>query len=313
VTEAFGSAPDNLGKLQFGGLCLIHGNEDGKEKALWPIPCHLLGRSESGQWTPKAFLVPGEEFETDKGKIKLPKILSAEEKHDGLKPSESAWISAAGLAQVLAGVLPSRDAVFQPEQLWRHEARVGLKRNETTHKVDQGDLYSPSYVRLCRQVALGFGLTGIPNGMNGLPGLFPLGGESRLAQCDLWNDNPLPKAPGADSFQANAENRIAFVVTLLTPGRFRDISSALPEATVMSACVGKPASIGGWDSLANKPLPLEPFHPAGSVWFCEVPAEVFPQSIHCQHGGRIGDYTAHGFGQIVIGRYPRTLQSDQKT
>src|ERR1019366_7274912 len=47
----------------------------------------------------------------------------------------------------------------------RHETRVGLKRNETTHQVDEGDLYSPSYVRLCRYVALGFGLAGIPNGM----------------------------------------------------------------------------------------------------------------------------------------------------
>jgi CRISPR-associated protein Cmr3 len=314
VTEAFGSAPDDLGKVQFSGLFVIHGNEDGEEKALWPIPRHLLGRFEAEKWKPKAFLVPGGEFQTDQGKIKLPKILSAEETHDGLKSDESAWITATGLAQILADDLPSADAVFQPEQLWRHETRVGLKRNEITHQVDEADLYSPSYVRLCRQVALGFGLAGIPNGMNSLPTLFPLGGESRLAQCDLWNDNPLPKSPSADSFQSNAENHIEFAVILITPGRFADAAPLLhPNAKTLSACVGKPVSVGGWDSLANRPLPLEPFHPAGSVWFCEVPAEVFRQSIHCHHGGRIGDYSAHGFGQIVIGRCPRTLHSDQKT
>jgi CRISPR-associated protein Cmr3 len=179
--------------------------------------------------------------------------------------------------------------------------------------VGEGDLYSPSYIRLCRGVALGGGLTGVPDGMNNLPTLFPLGGESRLAQCEPWNGDPLPVIPNADSFQPNTEGRVEFTVVLVTPGRFADPTAFFSGTRLVSACVGKPVPIGGWDSLANEPLPLEPFHPAGSVWFIEAPAGEFFKSIHNRHGHWLGEFAAHGFGQIVIGHWPRTLQSDQKT
>jgi CRISPR-associated protein Cmr3 len=161
-------------------------------------------------------------------------------------------------------------------------------------------------------VALGMGFTGVPAAMNCLPSLFPFGGESRLAQSERWDGDPLPGIPDLNSFKPDQEC-IKFTVILLTPGRFDDPAPLLhPQAKLLSACVGKPVSIGGWDSLKKEPLPLEPFHPAGSVWFCETLACNFP-AIHAQHGRWLGKYSVHGFGQIAIGHWPSTPDSTNKS
>jgi CRISPR-associated protein Cmr3 len=306
VTEAFGSSPDDLGKLQFTGPFLMR-----EKLALWPMPRHVLGRSQDRRWIPTAFLRPSAKtIETDQGKIYLPEIDGKE--RDGLKAAENAWITTTGLAQILAGHTPPPEAILKTSQLWKLEPRVGLKRNEKTHQVEEGDLYSPSFVRLCKGVELGIGFSGVPTAMNSLPSIFPFGGESRLAQCDSWTGNPLPEIPAHGSFQPDDKGRVKFTVTLLTPGRFDNPAQLLhPGVERFSACIGKPVPIGGWDSLKNEPLPLEPFHPAGSVWFCEALNSDFP-TIHTRHGQWLGKFTEHGFGQIAIGHWPSTLDSQNK-
>jgi CRISPR-associated protein Cmr3 len=302
VTDSFGNGANNLGRLQFTGPFLVLDGEP-----LWPVPRHLLGRSHAGVWKPLALLRPDDsETETDRGRCRLPRaVLSSDDKPDGLKLAENAWIAAAGLTDLLAGKLPKPETVHRPDMLWRFESRVGLQRDASSLNVGEGDLYSPGYVRLGRNVALGVGLAGVPADLKGLPSLFPLGGESRLAQAEPWSGDPLPAAPPANSFKAANGGTICFTVLLLTPGHFEDPAPLLaPGAKTVSACVGKPHSIGGWDSLKNEPLPLEPFHPAGSVWFCEAPAAEFPNVLARHHGQWLGDYTAHGFGQIVIGLWP---------
>lgn len=304
VTAALGSSPHDLGKLQFSGPFIVHKDKDNEEETvLWPLPRHVLGLAEKGKWTPKTFLRPGERPTlTDQGEIRLPEI--AGEKQPDLKPNESAWITTKGLSRVLAGALPPTDSIYTPSQLWKQEARVGLKRNASTLQVDEGDLYSPSFVRLTKGTSLGIGFSGVADLKNGLPVLFPLGGESRLAQCDDAPKETLPRTP---DFKTN-EGEITFTVTLLTPGDFDAMETLLPSGvSVISACLGKPVPIGGWDSLENEPLPLRPFHPAGSVWFCQTSSANL-SLIHALHGKWLGDKhtTAHGFGQIVIGHWPTT-------
>ena len=123
---------------------------------------------------------------------------------------------------------------------------------------------------------------------------------------------PLPQSP-VDMIRES--NR--FTVSLLSPlclptdssGR---LSLPLPGecfpgvagATIVSACVGKPVQIGGWNSLKREPLPLIPYLPAGSTWFCEAdPAAL--DSILALHGRHIGERTPYGFGQIALGAWPQ--------
>ena len=303
VTAALGTSADDLGKLQFSGPFLLHKGQDGKEHALWPMPRHLVGLAAAGKWEPKAFLRPGDKATlTDQGKLRLPEIAASPQR--GHKPNESAWITSDGMRDVLAGNLPPSASIYSPSQLWRWESRVGLKRNNVTRQVDEGDLYSPSFVRLTQGTSLGIGFSGVDALAHGLPSLFPLGGESRLAQCDRSPSGFLPTMP---EFKPQAD-KVSFTITLLTPGDFDAIGPWLPsEVSVISACLGKPFPIGGWDSLENKPLPLRPFQLPGSVWFCESSSRDFA-SIQALHGAWLGEKstTAHGFGQILIGHWPQS-------
>lgn len=299
LTTALGDGPDNLGQLQFTGPFLIK-----DAQALWPLPRHLLGRIKSGKWTPKAFLRPADRsIETDQGSLRLPEMPLPATERDGLKPAESAWVTRAGLNDILSGRLPARNTIFKSSELWQVESRIGFKRDEATRTVGEGDLYSPAYVRLHRGVAVGVGYSGLPADMNNLPGLFPLGGESRLAQCEAWPDKPLPVAPPTSVFQPDTNGQVRFIVVLLTPGRLDPSKPPLDSVELVSACLGRPLLIGGWDSLRHEPLPLEPFLPAGSVWFCQAPADRLPDIVK-RHGGWLGEHTSHGFGQIALGLWP---------
>lgn len=309
VTATLGDGPNNLGKLQFTGPFIIYqADKDSPGQALWPLPRHVLGLAEEApeetddkkhRWVPKAFLCPGSKrYFTDVSEepIYLPEISG--KKEDSLKPNESAWIAVEGINRILDGELPQQESVYLPSKLWKLEARVGLQRNSD----GKNDLYSPSFVRLTKETALGIAFSGAENLKGGLPLLFPLGGESRLAQCESWTGDLLPAVPPRESFIPDETGRIRFAVILLTPGGFRE--PPLPGATIISACQGKPVLIGGWDSLKREPLPLRPFTPPGSVWFCTADQADFA-SIHAHHGKHIDSHTAHGFGQIVIGHWPQ--------
>ena len=305
LNEVFGSGPNELGALQFTGPFLINNGQ-----ALWPLPRHVLGYAKDG-WEPAAFLRPDEETtHCDAGEIKLPIIaLPADKKAEGLKPAETSWITASALGALLSGKLPAAADIFAPSKLWALEARVGLRRDETKLTAGEGALYSPAYVRLHKGISLGMGIAGVPDDINAhVPSLFPLGGESRLAQCDDWAHEPLPAPPPRESFKADAAGCIRFTIILLTPGCFK--APSLPGAEIISACVGKPQFIGGWDSLKREPLPLQPFAPAGSVWFCTTGKADFA-AIHSKHGTHLGPHTAHGFGQIVIGHWPSSNRSSK--
>lgn len=137
------------------------------------------------------------------------------------------------------------------------------------------------------------------------------GGEGRMAYCDSSTSPlPLPTAP-TDSIQQSLQ----FTVTLLTPlflpadasGRHKhplpgDVLPGLSGSRVVSAWVGKPIQIGGWNSLHREPLPLRAYLPAGSTWFCETKLEAI-DAILDMHGKCIGDQTQHGLGQIALGAW----------
>jgi CRISPR-associated protein Cmr3 len=320
LNAALGDGIDDLAALQFRGPFIIRENTP-----LWPVPLHLLGSNitadAKGKWTPAAFLRPAATASrTDIGSVRLPEIAlpASAPRPDDLKPAEGRWAASAALAKILAGdtaALPSAAGIFSARDLWRVEQRVGLKRNKQTLQTEPGALYSPAFIRLAKGVALGVGIGGVPQNLSSAtpPALFPFGGEGRLAICedapDFTANAPFPPAPTPETFSRDAGGNVEFAVVALTPlATPADIAALLGNAAaeVISACVGKPVKIGGWDSLKNAPLPLEPFHPAGSVWFCRANAGAFP-GIRATHGAWLGErrHTAHGLGQILIARWPR--------
>lgn len=319
-----GDGFDQLGVLSFRGPWFARKKAEGETEMLFPIPLHVLGKPEQqqegseSQWKPACLLTPGRAVHCDLGEACLP-VMSDVRADDidlnRLKEPSSQWVTSRGLEQILAGKLPDASQVVEARDLWSSEARVGLKRCEDKRVTEQGALYSPRFVRLARGVSLAMSIAGLLDDENWrIPDLLVLGGEGRMAECRTLEAMSLPTAP-VD--QIRASKRI--VVTLITPLILPDSDGSdagsvnspqpnqtffdWPGTTVVSACVGKPQSLGGWDSLERRPLPLRPVLPAGSTWFLEV---ADASAIVDRSARGIGMKTQYGFGQVVLGVWPST-------
>jgi len=300
IKTKLGDGP-NLSPLSFRGPYLIIEKED-KPEILFPAPLHLLGKyteSEKNQWEQLALLQPGKEVDCDIGdKVRLPSSKNA----TGLKSLYGCYLTSSDLAVVLKGGDLSKIHPIKGSDLWDFEFLVGIERDSETHTTVEGALYSISRVRLNPGVGLAVEVDGLDAGMEPQSPL-PFGGEGRLAYVDQMDDSI--KVPDAPDLGSNST--IKFTVTHLTPAHFEEqwpgLGGELPGlagSKIISACLERPVRIGGWDTVNGKPLPLKPFLPGGSTWFCETDSDRAKEIMGC-NGKFIGEYSACGFGEIAIG------------
>ena len=301
LNEVLGNGPNDLGKFAVDGPFLLRGNEP-----FFPIPRHLLGSKETGQWIPRLLLRPGPEVVCDLGDTtRLPEAPQIEEEIEGLKTGEGFWIAWSGMERILKGALPASDAIVSCESLWSEEFRIGLQRDGDTRSAIEGMLYSTCHVRLRCDVSLGLRVTGIPEGWTLPHGrMIPLGGENRLAGCCKWDGEVAFDSPIETIMESGQAAVIALSPLDVEPDVYlgRKPLAALGDARVVSACLGRPQRIGGWDSLAHVPLPLRCVLPPGSVLFCEIPE---PERCRDVTGLiRLGAKQALGFGLAALGSWP---------
>lgn len=285
-----------LGPLRFSGPYLTKNGIP-----LFPAPLHLLRSREYLTW-----LKPGGELRTDIGSVRLPHV---EEKLDaggkeieGLKPLVNAYLTLGAMQDTLNGELPDPAGVIPTDQLWTSEARTGIQRDAETRTTKEDALYQIVHVRPCRGVALVMGVEGYKGPV---PNLATLGGESRMVHLSVHEGFSLPQSPEL----VPEDDALRYTVTLLTPARLEETGWREPDGRladlpgkVISACVGKPIMIGGWDSVKREPLPLSPHLPAGSTWFLEA-EESEKEEILENHGKHIGEDGEWGYGQVLIGAW----------
>jgi CRISPR-associated protein Cmr3 len=299
-----GNAP--LGPLRFTGPVVLR---DGKP--LLPAPLCLLVKQSGGDFRDVVRLRPGEPLECDLGSIALPQTIGV---LDGGRIPEDFWIDCDGLKAVLDGDVPKPASLVRQDALWKTEARVGIARVEGTRTTGEGALYAAAHVRLNERVSLAVEIDGAD--VAGITDkLAPLGGEGR----SVWIEaGTMPALPAAAQLMPDADGVLRYTVILLTAASFGDgeedwprpggtirdgAGNALP-GRIVSACVGKPLPVGGWDGEARSPIPLRPLAPAGSVWFMEAAAGD-TAALQRARGQGIGRATAWGFGRALIGRWQR--------
>ncbi|MDI9588745.1 MAG: type III-B CRISPR module-associated Cmr3 family protein [Acidobacteriota bacterium] len=302
--KVLGSGPDNLGDISLAGPFVLRNSQP-----LFPLPRHVVGKDVQGVWQPRMLLRPGRPVVCDLGKdVRLP-----EPPRDGsaeiaqLEATDDIWVSRAGLSSVLRGDIPAVGELYHRRDLWGEEPRIGLERETATRTAREGMLYSTRHVRLRRGVSLGVRADGVPTTWNTPFGqLVPLGGESRLVEVREWNgavdvDMPLEKICKSGRFTVIALTPVDLDPEIVTGRRpLREASNAM----VISACLSRPLRIGGWDSLAHKPLPLHSILPAGSVLFCFT-SDPSRLEVAIENGRllRIGSRTAQGFGVVAFGSW----------
>lgn len=293
----------DLGPLMFKGPYLVR-EKNGKSETLFPAPLHLLGKlseKKKSHWEQLRLSKPGEKLDCDIGdKVRLPALANASD----LKSLYGSYLTLADMETVLSEGDLSKVCPVQGSDLWDFDFQVGIERDFETHATVEGALYSISRVRLDAGVALVVGVDGLGTEMD-LQSTLPFGGEGRLAHADYLNCRI--KIPDAPALNPCSDNKILFTVTHLTPARFEGLwpvpGEEIPDlagAKVVSACLERPVWIGGWDTIKREPLPLEPFLPGGSTWFCEAESYLAERIQKC-NGQHIGKYREFGFGEIAIG------------
>lgn len=304
LSEVLGNGPDDLGKLSFGGPFVLR---DGRP--LFRAPRHLLGTADSNGWRPTALLRPGGPVACDLGDaVMLPALPDTAGEVERLKPGTDAWLTPAGMNAVLGGECPGASEVVSNDALWAEEARIGLQRERRTRTAKEGMLYSTRHVRPRRGVALGMHVARVPpEWVRPFDRVAPLGGESRLAACrewipDLRLDAPVERIRSAGSV----------VLIALSPLDLDEAAcpgapvTGLGGVRIVCACLERPHRVGGWDSLARRPLPLRSVLPPGSVLFCEIAdGERFAAAASAGGGSaRIGSRQEWGFGLVALGVWP---------
>lgn len=296
-----------LGPLRFSGPFVLQDNN-----LLFPSPLCLLAKRLGETFTGVVRLVPGPNLECDLGTVSLPQPLG---RLDGGKVVDGLWIDGNGLKAVLAGTDPKPENLVSHDTLWKAETRVGIARDERTRTTKEGAVYAAAHIRPKETVALRLSVEG--GDLSGTIGtLAPLGGEGRSVWIE--GSNGAVELPAPPELESDHSGVLRYMIMLLAPAYFGDNVADWPQpggpiidsagkalpGRVVSACVGKPVPVGGWDGVNRTPLSLRPLAPAGCVWFMEAAADD-AGAVCSRHGQGIGRATDWGFGLAVIGRWAR--------
>jgi CRISPR-associated protein Cmr3 len=188
----------------------------------------------------------------------LPKITN--EKVDTL---DQFWITINSLRENY----PKRDnrSVIIPNgSIAKPSPKIGIGRNSITKNVEEGYLYRIEMSELNKNMMVGLEIEAPENFL--ATGLLRLGGEGKNVAISAVNFDSQMDVTNSDS------NR--FKLYFQTPSFFESgdgISelSNLKSATLLSATIGKPMHIGGFDMAARTPKPMRKAVPPGSVFYFE--------------------------------------------
>ncbi|HWR31082.1 MAG TPA: type III-B CRISPR module-associated Cmr3 family protein [Negativicutes bacterium] len=178
----------------------------------------------------------------------------------------------------------------------KEEPKIGIGRNDLTRSSDDGMLYRVGMKRLSQtNLVIGY------SGFDLLGALMRLGGEGKAVSVSVPDQSPNIRKP---------ENILGeyFKLYLATPAIFKDgwrpASEKIPGAELVTAVVGRPVYIGGFDMKPKNGKPPGPKSmrravPAGSVYYYRGSIE----KAAGLHATSISDYgSEQGYGIVYIGK-----------
>lgn len=285
--------PAEIGSLRLMGPFVAQ-RQAGKVKRFFRAPLDLMRREgKTGIAAPVS--VPN--YETN-----LPfenwHPLSTPDQERGWKEIDG-WLDDDGLIAYLQGRAPAQ--AYSNTDLFLTEEKIGLGINYDSRTAQESLLYHADFVRPLRTET---SETGLAVGLDDLAfkllpqGVLMLGGEGRAAYYE--EIKTLPEMPRIKPGKVK--------VILTTPAYFaggwqpENWSPWLGEkASLVSAAVGKPISISGWDLARGTPKPMRALVPAGSVYFFEnaaVPTTPFTETPRGE-----ADFGATGFGGFALANW----------
>lgn len=219
------------------------------------------------------------------------------------------FISLEMLDKYLQGDIP--DETIDKNDLYQKEERVGIGKDRMRKTAATGLLYSVEYLRLKQEVGFIVELSGVES----LPkeGLLRLGGDHRSA---FYKETSF-QMPDAEMIKKKINNAERFKLILLTPTIFNngwlpdwiDVGSGEGwingiSLKMVSAAIGKPLYIGGFDFAKEKPKDMKKAVPQGSVYYFEIMQGSMDEVFNTFWLRSIStDKQKEGFGISIIGGY----------
>lgn len=299
-----------MGKLELTGP-FLHDNG----KLLFPVPLDLMSNAQHH----RVLLKPAAEaISCDLGNIRLPTI-----EGKGYKVLENRYVNHSDMAKLLNGEISEIELIplftDNPEDkaLADKEPKIGLARDNLTRNSLEGMLFAIAPVRPRQGVSLRMRVQGIePKHLPKKAFLQKLGGEGKLARICVSDEDITMPAVQITPVGETLCFKLVFTQPALMPvdGWLPDgfVQSAKKEGwagqlnycqvTLISACIGKPVKLGGWDLNQHQSKTHQAYIPAGSVYFFEAQAKD-KEAILQLHDTKLGDNRQYGFGHVLVGRW----------
>lgn len=219
------------------------------------------------------------------------------------------FLSLQAMSAYLCGNVP--DEIMKSEHLYKKDERVGIKKDRTRKAAATGALYSVEYFRFAKDIGFAVELGGAEK----FPpeGLLRLGGDHRSA---FYQESSFI-LPDKEKVKNKIKDTGQFKIVFLTPAIFEkgwmpdwiDAGSGIGTLNnitlkLISAALGKPVHIGGFDLVKKAPKDMKKAVSAGSVFYFQLKNgsidEVFDtfwlKSISTEKQNE-------GFGITIIGGY----------
>ncbi|WP_018084471.1 type III-B CRISPR module-associated Cmr3 family protein [Desulfurispora thermophila] len=208
----------------------------------------------------------------------------------------------------LADYLGERLDFYWGRNLDRHvyqESKTGIGRNPLTRTARDAQLYRAGTLRLCDlDIVVNLGGLELPE-----QGLLRLGGEGRAAAYypATWPELPAVQfAPGEKLFKLYLATPALFeggwLPRWLDRCDFTGTYAGL-RLKLVTAAIGRPLSLGGFDMKQRKPKPMGRAVPAGSVYYFALLEGDIGQVSTKLHNQCISDYyPEQGYGWCLVGR-----------
>ena len=304
--KSLGNA-EHLGELQLNGAWVCY-----QGQRLYPAPLYLMQKEENLQR-----LQIGKTVRCDLGSVRLPEM---PKDCVGYKNLEQHWVTAVGMRLCFEGQVPNVSDIVKADELFSHEARIGIARDNEKRKVIDGKLYQTQHLRLKDEVHIELDAKNLDASLlqalsiKQQNAILRLGGEGRMASVatrDTAEPLPFIKKHKTDTLLIHFVTPADFNGEMF-PENFtkRDQNGQTIwqgeingiELNIEAAVIGKAHREGSWDMQKHQPRPVKSYIPAGSAWFCRLNNPDDYKHIHEKLQGHcMGNDTAFGRGQILIG------------
>ncbi len=303
--------------------------QSAQKELYFPCPMNL---QQQGEDKTIFFTLSTKPVHCDLGKVRLPQLIRDKDPKQSQVPIEEVYLSMTAFADVLNAQAPSINSLITENSIFTKDPRLGIERNNQKRKTEDGKLYQTNHIRLAKNWQIYLGLSGIDEQYLPNDKILRLGGEARMTALTqlLLDDAPsLPKKP---TLKADTRQLVIYLATPLPDFERDNNTPILPNKSfirndneqftswigdikgkdgelikdikVISAMIGKPTRVGGWDMANHKSLPVRSFIPAGSCWYIETNnAQALINALHGQFLTE-GNDRALGYGQIFVGIAP---------